>query len=93
MDKNLSMLPVCDYLSKKINLEVELVKEKIFNIDPNLLFKNDSNKIIFLENIRFYEQEEKNSDEFAKKFYLILGKYILMMLFLVLTELMPRLTK
>ena len=51
---------------KKINLEVELVKEKIFNIDPNLLFKNDSNKIIFLENIRFYEQEEKNSDEFAK---------------------------
>ena len=66
VDKNLSMLPVCNYLSKKINLNVELINEKIFNIDPNLLFKDDDNKIIFLENIRFYEEEEKNSDEFAK---------------------------
>ena len=45
---------------------MELINEKIFNIDPNLLFKDDDNKIIFLKNIRFYEEEEKNSDEFAK---------------------------
>ena len=66
VDKNLSMLPVCNYLSKKINKEVKLVNENVFNIDPNLFFKNDNNKIIFLENIRFYEQEEKNSEEFGK---------------------------
>jgi len=66
VDENLSMLPVCNYLSKKINKEVKLVNENVFNIDPNLFFKNDNNKIIFLENIRFYEQEEKNSEEFGK---------------------------
>ena len=66
IDKNLSLLPVCNYLSKILNKDVELVDEKIFNIDPNLVLKDDNSKIILLENIRFYEQEEKNSEEFAK---------------------------
>ncbi len=66
IDKRLSMLPVCEYLTKKLNREVELIDETIFNINSNLIFKNNDNKIIFLENIRFYEQEERNSEEFAK---------------------------
>ncbi len=66
IDKNLSMLPVCKYLSEKLNEEVELIEKKIFDIDKNKLFKNIKNKILFLENIRFYEQEEKNNEEFAK---------------------------
>ena len=66
-DKKLSMLPVCEYLSVKLNREVELVSKKIFDIDSNSYFKNNKNKIFFLENIRFYEQEEKNDEEFAKK--------------------------
>ena len=65
VDKKLSMLPVCKYLSNKLNKEVQLIDKMITDIDPNSIFKDD-NKIIFLENIRFYEQEEKNSDEFAK---------------------------
>ena len=66
-NKNLSMLPVCEYLSCKLNKKVELIDKRIFDIDPNLIFKDKNDKIIFLENIRFYEQEEKNDEEFAKK--------------------------
>ena len=66
IDKSLSMLPVCHYLKKKLNKEIELVDERIFNFGSNFIFKKENDKIIFLENIRFYEQEEKNDEEFAK---------------------------
>ena len=58
-DKNLSMLPVCENLEKKINQKVRLINEKIFKL-KKFLFKDDNDKIVFLENIRFYEEEEKN---------------------------------
>ena len=64
-DKEFSMLPICKYLSKKLNQKIELIEEKIFDIDPRKIFKND-NKIVFLENIRFYKEEENNSEKFAK---------------------------
>ena len=67
IDSKLSMLPVCEYLSSKLNKEVELINKRIFDINPVLFTENNSNKIFFLENIRFYEQEEKNDEEFAKK--------------------------
>ena len=66
-DKKLSMLPVCEYLSDKLNNEVELIDTRIFDLNPNSFFKINSEKIIFLENIRFYEEEEENDEEFAKK--------------------------
>ena len=66
IDKKLSMLPVCKYLSQKLNEEVKLIEKQIFDIEPNIIFKNSKNRILFLENIRFYEQEEKNNEEFAK---------------------------
>ena len=66
-NEKLSMLPVCKYLSVKLNKEIKLINKKIFDIDPSLLFKDSDNKIFFLENIRFYEQEESNNEEFAKK--------------------------
>ena len=67
INKELSMLPVCKYLSDKLNKEVKLIDQNIFEINPDFIFKNENSKIIFLENIRFYEQEEKNEEEFAKK--------------------------
>ena len=67
IDKNLSVMPICEYLTDKLNKKVDLVDQKIFNIDPSSTFKDWNNKIFFLENIRFYEQEEKNDEEFAKK--------------------------
>ncbi len=67
VDKNLSMLPVCEYLSKKLNKKVELVDQEIIDINTNSIFKDNSDKIVFLENVRFYEQEEQNDENFAKK--------------------------
>ena len=66
INKELSMLPVSKYLSKKLNINIKLIDEKIFNIDPNSVFKDESNKIVFFENIRFYKEEEKNNADFAK---------------------------
>jgi 3-phosphoglycerate kinase len=60
------MLPVCKYLSQKLKEEVELIEKQIFDIEPNIIFKNSKNRILFLENIRFYKQEEKNNEGFAK---------------------------
>ncbi len=67
IDSKLSMLPVCEYLSFKLNKKVELINKKIFDIDSISFLENEVNKIFFLENIRFYEQEERNDEEFAKK--------------------------
>ena len=67
IDSKLSMLPVCEYLSAKLKIEVKLINKKIFDINPSLFTENNSNKIFFLENIRFYEQEERNDEEFARK--------------------------
>lgn len=61
------MFPVCEYLSAKLKIEVKLINKKIFDINPSLFTENNINKIFFLENIRFYEQEERNDEEFARK--------------------------
>ena len=87
IDKKLSMLPVCKYLSKKLDKQVSLIDEEIFKIDSNLIFKNKEKKLIILENIRFYKEEEMNSKN-LKKFYLLLQN-ILMMLSLVRIEPIP----
>ena len=67
IDSKLSMLPVCEYLSAKLKIEVKLINKRIFDINPKLFTENNTNKIFFLENIRFYEQEERNDEEFARK--------------------------
>ena len=67
IDKNLTMLPVCEYLSNKLNKNVKLIDQEIFDINPKNIFENKNDKIVFLENIRFYEQEEENDEKFAEK--------------------------
>ena len=62
----LSMAPVCEYLSKKVNKKVDLLNQNLFEIKPEEIFDKSDDKIVFFENIRFYEQEEKNDEEFAK---------------------------
>ena len=62
----LSMSPVCEYLSKKLNIKVDLLNQNLFEIKPEEIFDKGDDKIVFFENIRFYEQEEKNDEEFAK---------------------------
>ena len=62
----LSMAPVCEYLSKKLNINVELLNQNLFEINPDKISSDNKDKIFFLENIRFYEEEEKNDPKFAK---------------------------
>ena len=62
----LSMAPVCKYLSIKLSKKVDLLNRNLFEIKPEEIFDKGDDKIIFFENIRFYEQEEKNDEEFAK---------------------------
>ena len=66
IDKNLSLEPICRNLEKKINQKIKLVKDDIFKIKMDNLFKKTSEQIIFLENIRFYKEEENNDSKFSK---------------------------
>ena len=67
INNDLSLKPICETLEKKIKKEITLIKEDIFKLKKEDLFKNTENEIIFLENIRFYEQEEKNDLDFSKQ--------------------------
>ena len=62
----LSLKPICDDLQKKLNKEIRLITKNPKEIDPADLFNNQDEKIIMLENLRFYEEEEKNDTSFAK---------------------------
>ena len=67
INKALSLKPICENLEKKINKKIQIVIEDIFNLNKEDLFKDPKTQIVFLENIRFYEHEEKNDISFAKK--------------------------
>ena len=62
----LSLKPICEDLADKLNQNVKLITKNINEIDNKDLFKNIDEKIIMLENIRFYFEEEKNDHKFAK---------------------------
>ena len=61
-----SLWPVCKDLNVKINTNIKLVTKNLKEINSTDLFSNPDEKVIMLENIRFYSEEEKNSSEFAK---------------------------
>jgi len=67
INKALSLKPICENLEKKINKKIQIVIEDIFDLNKEDLFKDPKTQIVFLENIRFYEHEEKNDISFAKK--------------------------
>ena len=54
-------------IKNKINKEVFLLKEDIFSLKKNDIFKNSNNQVVLLENIRFYPEEEANDDKFSEK--------------------------
>jgi len=66
ISKELSLKPICQNLEKKLNLKVCLIEKDIFTLKKEDLFKNPKDQIVFLENIRFYEGEEKNDQDFSK---------------------------
>ena len=58
-NKDLSLKPICENLEKKINKKIRIIDDNIFKLRKDDLFKNVSEQIVFLENIRFYVEEEK----------------------------------
>jgi phosphoglycerate kinase len=64
--KELSLSPISKYLKKKLNTDVKLIEKNITEIKGKKFFDNYHEKILILENIRFYPEEEKNDSNFAK---------------------------
>ena len=65
--KELSLKPICEDLKDKLNENIRLVSKNIKEVKSTDLFNEQDEKIAILENIRFYEEEEKNDDLFSKK--------------------------
>ncbi|MDC0364696.1 phosphoglycerate kinase [Candidatus Pelagibacter sp.] len=64
---DLSLWPICKDLEMKLSQNIKLLSKDIKEIVSSDLFQNDDERIIMLENIRFYPEEEKNNQSFAKK--------------------------
>ena len=64
--KDLSLKPIYKNLEKKLTKKISFVKDNIYKLKKEDLFKDTNTEIVFLENIRFYEEEEKNDLNFSK---------------------------
>ena len=64
--EELSLMPICKSLEKKISKKIKLIKKNIFHLKKEDLFQDASDQIVFLENIRFYKEEEENDTNFSK---------------------------
>ncbi len=62
----LSLKPICADLKKKLNENIRFITKNLKEIDSKDLFINQNEKIVMLENLRFYQEEEDNNNEFAK---------------------------
>ena len=62
----LSLKPICEDLKNKLDENIKLVTKNLKKIDSKELFKNQDEKIVMLENLRFNQEEEENNNEFAK---------------------------
>ena len=66
INDELSLKPISENLEKKINKKIKLINDNIFKINKDDLFRDPDDQIVFLENIRFYKEEEKNDSDFSK---------------------------
>ena len=62
----LSLKPICENLKKKLNVNIKLITKSLKEINSSDLFIDQDEKIVILENLRFYQEEEENNIEFAK---------------------------
>ncbi len=65
-DEALSLKPICENLKKKLDKKIKLITENMFKLKKDILFGNSEDEIVFLENIRFYKEEEENDNNFSK---------------------------
>ena len=62
----LSLKPICESLESKLKTNIKFITKNIKEIKSHDLFIDQDEKIVILENLRFYEEEEKNDKDFAK---------------------------
>ena len=74
--KELSLSPICKDIENKINQNVNLITKNIDEINKKDLFKNVKDRVVMLENIRFYNQEEKNDYKFAEQLASLADIYV-----------------
>ncbi len=64
-DKKYSLLPIFNYLKKKLNVPMKFISNYL---DKKISFSNFKNNIIMLENVRFNIGEKKNDNKLSKKY-------------------------
>ena len=62
----LSLKSICEKKKKKLNQDIRLISKNIKEVKSSELFDEHNEKIVILENLIFYEEEEKNDPVFAK---------------------------
>ena len=72
----LSLKPICESLKNKLNQNIRLISKNIKEVKSADLFDDHDEKIVILENLRFYEEEEKNDNVFAKHLASLADIYI-----------------
>jgi phosphoglycerate kinase len=72
----LSLKPICEELKNKLNENIRLVSKNIKEIKSTDLFNEYDEKIVVLENLRFYKEEEKNDNSFAKNLASLADIYV-----------------
>ena len=72
----LSLKPICESLKNKLNQNIRLISKNIKEVKSTDLFDDYDEKIVILENLRFYEEEEKNDNVFAKHLASLADIYI-----------------
>ena len=63
---DLSLKPICLNIEKKIKKKIKIITSNLYEITKDKLFMQEE-EVIFLENIRFYREEEINDSKFAKQ--------------------------
>lgn len=66
LNKIFSLKPICENLEKKIKKKIKIFDDNIFEYKKEDFFRDSDDQIIFLENVRFYKEEEQNDTSFAK---------------------------
>ncbi len=66
-DESLSLKPIFEYLKKKLTEDIYFYSDLFSNDLKNKIAKLKAGEIILLENIRFFQEEVDDDDNFAKK--------------------------
>ena len=66
-DKQFSLKPVADDLSRKLGQSVKFVDDCIGDEVKNATSKMSKGEVVLLENLRFYKEEKANDRDFAKQ--------------------------